>query len=107
LAMVNARLAYAKPQPASLRNNVSAPLQRLATALDRSLERRRQRLAVSVQTLQALSPHNILERGYAIVRNDNGDVVKNALDLKVGESLSIELGRGSVLADVTRAHGLL
>ncbi|NYT59499.1 exodeoxyribonuclease VII large subunit [Alcaligenaceae bacterium] len=107
LAMLSTRLAYAKPQPAGLRNDVNAPVQRLTAALDRGLERRRQRLEASVQTLQALSPHNILDRGYAIVRNGNGNVVRNALDLKVGESLSIELGRGSVLADVTRAHGLL
>ncbi|WP_370632097.1 exodeoxyribonuclease VII large subunit [Pusillimonas sp. MFBS29] len=107
LQMLNARLVHAQPRPAGLRNEVHGQLQRLVSALDRDLERRRQRLAVSVQTLQALSPRNILERGYAIVRNGNGNVVKNALDLNVGESLSIEFGRGSVLADVTRTHDLL
>src|SRR5690606_26036833 len=99
LAMLGTRLAHARPRPATLHGDVAMQLQRLAGALERGLERRQQRLAASVQTLQALNPHNILERGYAIVRNAQGEVVKNALDLKVGESLSVELGRGSVRAD--------
>ncbi|MGB6105007.1 MAG: exodeoxyribonuclease VII large subunit, partial [Pusillimonas sp.] len=107
LAMIATRLTYAEPRPDRLRNDVSTRLQRLDSALERGLERRQQRLAATVQTLQALSPRNILERGYAIVRNQSGEVVKNALDLNVGEPLSVELGRGSVRVSVAQTHGLL
>ncbi|MFA7670090.1 MAG: exodeoxyribonuclease VII large subunit, partial [Burkholderiaceae bacterium] len=59
------------------------------------------------QTLDALGPHSVLERGYAIVRDARGDLVKNGLDLKVGETLQIEFGRGSAQAEVRATHGLL
>lgn len=107
LAMLSARLTHASPRPAGLRSDVAAQARRLAAVLERGLERRQQRLAASMQTLQALNPHKILERGYAIVRKDNGEVVKNALDLNVGESLNVELGRGSVRVSVAHTHGLL
>src|SRR5690606_24635499 len=91
LAMLRARLSYAEPKPAGLRNEVSGQLQRLDRALKALLDRRQQRLFATQQTLQALSPRNILGRGYAIVRTENGDIVKNALDLSIGEQLSVEL----------------
>ena len=107
LNMLGARLSHARPRPASLGNDVAAALRRLSTSVERKLERQQQRLSANIQTLQALNPHNRLERGYAIVRKDSGEVVKNALDLDVGESLSVELGRGSVHVNVARTHGLL
>jgi exodeoxyribonuclease VII large subunit len=82
-------------------------MQRLAAAAQRQLERDTQRKAAATQTLQALSPRNILERGYAIVRDDEGAIVKNALDLSVGERLDIELGHGRLQADILRVHALL
>jgi len=107
LAMLRARLSYAEPKPAGLRNEVSGQLQRLDRALKALLDRRQQRLFATQQTLQALSPRNILGRGYAIVRTENGDIVKNALDLSIGEQLSVELGRGSAHVKVSQTHGLL
>ncbi|NYT86697.1 exodeoxyribonuclease VII large subunit [Pollutimonas harenae] len=107
LAMLETRLAHARPRPAARHTDITTQLHRLAAGLERGLERRQQRLAASMQTLHALNPHNILERGYAIVRKGNGEVVKNALDLNIGESLSVELGRGSVHVNVSQTHGLL
>src|SRR5690606_5370859 len=84
---------------------------RLSQTLERStgaeLLRRRQRLAALVQTLEALGPRSVLERGYAIARDASGKIVKNGLDLKVGETLQIEFGRGSAQTRVLAAHGLL
>lgn len=107
LAMLRTRLSYAAPKPAGIRSDVSGQQQRLGRALEGLLERRRQRLAATLQTLEALSPRSILQRGYAIVRKENGEIVKNALDLSVGEQLSVELGRGSARVNVAQTHGLL
>ncbi len=107
LALTRARLAHAEPRLSELRGELGRQAQRLSAAAQRQLERRRQRLSAATQTLQALSPRNILGRGYAIVRNAEGEIVKNALDLSVGEQLGVELGQGSVRVNVLQAHALL
>jgi exodeoxyribonuclease VII large subunit len=49
----------------------------------------------------------VLERGYAIVRTPEGGIVKNALDLNIGDQLDVELGQGGLQVRVLQAHGLL
>jgi exodeoxyribonuclease VII large subunit len=71
------------------------------------MDQRRQRLYSALQTLQALSPRNILARGYAIVRDEHGAIIKNALDLSVGDQLEVELDRGRLQVNVLQAHALL
>lgn len=107
LALARARLAHAQPRLGEQRMHVNRQVQRLSDSAVRRLEQQRQRLAAATQTLQALSPHNILGRGYAIVRNGGGEIVKNALDLSVGEQLDVELGQGRLNVGVIQLHALL
>ena len=72
-----------------------------------SIAQRRLEVGALAKTLEALGPRSVLERGYSITRDAQGNIVKNALDLKVGETLHIELGRGSAQAKVLEKHGLL
>ncbi|NYT45027.1 exodeoxyribonuclease VII large subunit [Alcaligenaceae bacterium] len=106
-AMLKSRLAYAAPATTARRTETARQAQYLVSAARRDLHRRAQRLAAAMQTLQALSPRHILDRGYAIVRDEQGDVIENALDLSVGEQLSIELARGRLQVGVLQVHGLL
>ena len=53
--------------------------------------------------LQQLSPLAVLERGYAIVRDTRGRVIKDAAEAPTGAGLRIRLHRGRLEADVTRA----
>jgi exodeoxyribonuclease VII large subunit len=54
-----------------------------------------------VASLEALSPVAILNRGYALVFNLNGQLVKDAAQLQPGDELSARLARGRVRARVT------
>ena len=54
--------------------------------------------------LTQLSPLKILERGYAIVTNASGQIVKQPLDAPVGSGIRVRLGQGEVGAEVT-SHG--
>ncbi len=101
------RLRRSMPQVAPRQQSLDSARRRLLQAGEHGLVLRRQRLQAAQQTLQALSPRLIVNRGYAIVRNATGKVVQNALDLNVGERLDVELSRGSVSVDVVRAHDLL
>jgi exodeoxyribonuclease VII large subunit len=51
-------------------------------------------------TLDALSPVKILDRGYALVFNAGGALVKDAGQLKPGEEISARLARGSFSAEI-------
>ena len=51
-----------------------------------------------MQSLNLVSPLNTLERGYAIVRKDNGEVVRRADDVASGEPVDVRLADGSFTA---------
>lgn len=89
------------------RQGVDALVRRMTLCAGRNVEARGQRLRAAQRTLAALDPRSVLQRGYAIVRDSSGGIAKNALDLKVGERLDVELGRGHVQADVVRTDALL
>lgn len=52
--------------------------------------------------LQALSPTAILSRGYALVFDASGRLVKDASQLKLGDSVRARLGHGEFSAEVKR-----
>lgn len=107
LALLSARLNYGAPRMQQRRDHLDTLLSRLSSALDHHLDRSRRRASLTEQTLQALNPRQVLARGYAIVRNGNQEVIKNALDLNVGETLSVEFDRGAAQVKVKTTHGLL
>ncbi len=53
-----------------------------------------------VELLNAVSPHRVLQRGYAIVRDSKGIALRSASDAKSGDLLSIELAEGGLTARV-------
>ncbi len=60
----------------------------------RALERQHVRLKGSAKLLSSLSHHNVLERGFALVRNANGDLIRQVQSLEEGEHGSLELKDG-------------
>ena len=58
--------------------------------------------SLSAQLVQ-LSPLGILERGYAIVQNERGEVVRDAAAAPAGSNVDVRLARGRLKARVTRS----
>ena len=58
------------------------------------------RLAAARRHVEALSPVRVLERGYAVVRDGDGQVVRDAATLTVGAALDVQLATGRVGAQV-------
>ena len=50
--------------------------------------------------MSGLSPKAVLARGYALVFDAAGNLVKDALQLKRGEAVRAQLGRGEFTAKV-------
>lgn len=72
----------------------------LAHAMHARLAQSRARLDQLSGKLEALSPVKILDRGYALVFDSKGKLVKNAGLLKPGEQISARVSRGSLTAEV-------
>jgi len=66
----------------------------------RRVERESQRLLGLWKRLQAASPASVLNRGFAIVRDENGRAITRAVELRAGQRVEIELGDGRGAARV-------
>jgi len=79
-------------------------LDRATTASERAIRARlaeaRRRLDWLGSALRQLSPVAILERGYALVRREDGLLVRRAADAPPGTPLSIRLAEGEIRAHV-------
>ena len=62
--------------------------------MGRLLEQRDARLTRCEQLLRALGPGATLERGYAIVTDALGQVLRDAVTVEVGATLTTRLARG-------------
>ncbi len=91
----------ARRRLASVRQQLSAEVAHLAAATQRRLLEMRGALDRETASLEALSPVAILNRGYALVFNAEGRLVKDASRLEAGDELSAQLARGRVRARVT------
>ncbi len=75
---------------------------RLAQAMQRALAQPRERLAGLARQLQAVSPLAVLGRGYTLLQDESGQVVRRAADTQPGQSLTARLGEGRLKVEVKR-----
>lgn len=61
----------------------------------------RHRTELLHEAVSAADPQNILSRGYSIVTDGGGNIVKDSSSLEIGQTVSIRLAGGSAQADVT------
>lgn len=64
------------------------------------IERKRIKLGQQAGRLQDISPLSTLERGYALVTDKDGQVVRNAESVKTGNSVNVRVQQGSFNAIV-------
>ena len=74
----------------------------ILSAIRNSLLERRVRVERMDTALQALSPLAILERGYALVFDAAGNLLKDAGKVKAGDEISARLAKGTVSGTVKR-----
>ncbi len=79
--------------------------ERLARAARQWLAARRERLGSLAGRLEALSPLNVLARGYSVTRNEIGAVVRDAEQVRPGERVVVRLQRGRVVGRVEECYG--
>lgn len=67
----------------------------------RRLDAAAARLAGLAATMDALAPARVLERGYAVVRDAGGNVVRDASTLATGDAVRVAVATGTFEATVT------
>lgn len=67
---------------------------RLSDIQGRLLQRPEQKLHQASSMLEALSFHKVLERGFAVIRDENGIPVTKAKDTKAGQNIAIQFHDG-------------
>ncbi len=91
----------ARRRLAAVRQSLESQVANLAAATHTRLLESRGALDRRTASLEALSPVAILNRGYALVFDAKGRLVKDASRLKAGDEVSSRLARGRVRARVT------
>jgi exodeoxyribonuclease VII large subunit len=77
----------------------------LAAIMRNVLLQKRVRSGRLQTALESLSPLAILERGYALVFDSEGKLVKDANGVNIGQEISARLARGEFRAAVTKKQG--
>jgi exodeoxyribonuclease VII large subunit len=90
---------------AGMRGELTAGTAALAAGMRNLLLQYRVRAERMGRALEALSPLAILERGYALVFDDAGQLVKDAAQVKAGDEIAARVARGEIRATVKQAAG--
>ncbi|MBR2483174.1 MAG: exodeoxyribonuclease VII large subunit [Oscillospiraceae bacterium] len=78
---------------------------RLARAEERTLSARRERFRTLAASLDALSPLKVLARGYSVVKDEQGRIIKDSAEVQAGDAVNVKLGRGELRCRVEECRG--
>ena len=88
---------------AGIRRELEVSSNALASAQRAILARQRAQFEQRIAQLQALSPVAVLERGYALVFDPSGHLLKDAAQVNAGDEISARLARGKLDAVVKKS----
>ena len=102
LDIAGARIRHfdVRRQLAGMRREIDSHLAALAAALRTFLLTRRNAFERVCARFEELSPLKILDRGYALVFDSAGHLVKAAAQVKLGDEISARLARGTIISTV-------
>jgi exodeoxyribonuclease VII large subunit len=88
---------------AGVRAELEAQTAAVAAAMRNQLLLKKLRLERIGRALETLSPLAILERGYALVFDGSGQLIKDAAQVKMGDEISARVAKGEIRATVKKA----
>ena len=103
IAEVVSGLRTVRPDMEGLLARQQEAVVRLRAGHARYLELRQNRLEQAAASLAHLNPRAVLERGYSIVAAGDGRIIRDAVDVQVGEKVTMSFARGSADARIEAA----
>jgi len=100
LDRLSGRLGARKPDVTAARSKLSDFQHRATMSVSTQLAQRRDALAALSSQLELLNPQRTLERGYAIVTDDQGAIIRAPAQLKPRSTLTVRLAEGSAKVGV-------
>jgi exodeoxyribonuclease VII large subunit len=88
---------------AGIRGELEAGTAAMAAAMRNQLLQNKVRIERMARALETLSPLAILERGYALVFDSAGQLVKDAAQVKPGDQIRARVSRGEIEAQVKKS----
>ena len=83
-------------------DRIKTNLKSLNFQMKNLIDKKKLMLESITTNLNAISPLAVLDRGYAIVMNENGQALKSSKDIKVGDTLTTRLGDGGFTSNVSK-----
>jgi exodeoxyribonuclease VII large subunit len=96
------RLAAVSPKPGQDAERIRDLGHRLGQALQRDLAQRADRVQALQTHLLHLNPEAVLGRGYSIVRDAAGQVLRDSAQVKEGDEIDVSFAHGGAGARITR-----
>jgi len=85
-----------------LQDLLKTELKSLNLQIKNIIDRKKLLLESISSNLKAVSPLAVLDRGYAIVMNEEGRALKSSKDVKVGDTINTRLADGGFSSDVSK-----
>ena len=73
----------------------------LRNGIKANLEKKKKRFSLELSTLQAVSPLSVLARGYSIISDEEGRIVRSSKNLSLNQKIKARFGEGQIIAKVT------
>ena len=70
----------------------------LVLSMNDLINQRKQQLKFAINTLEQISPKSILERGFSLVFNEEGKLLKDVNQAQIGDKITINLAKGKIFA---------
>jgi len=107
LAQLQQRWARHRPDMRALRAQLLSDGRHLHASLGNRIKQQRDALAGLAAQLELLNPQRTLERGYAIVRDGKGHVVRDPAQIHARDTLTVRLAGGSAEVGVAQVQTVL
>ncbi|MDA8780920.1 exodeoxyribonuclease VII large subunit [Gammaproteobacteria bacterium] len=85
-------------------DRIKTNLRSLNFQMKNLIDKKKLMLESITTNLNAISPLAVLDRGYAIVMNENGQALKSSKDIKVGDTVTTRLGDGGFTSNVSKKN---
>jgi exodeoxyribonuclease VII large subunit len=107
LSQLQQRWARHRPDLRAVREKIASEQRHLTACLSNQVRQRREALNALSAQLELLNPQRTLERGYAIVSDARGHVLRSPGQINVKDTLRLRLAEGSAELGVASVQSVL